>query len=169
VQDCVTLSLFGTILIKAMNLTIALKAAFKKLSSKYIKLESLLNDPTATTYQIKTAKEAYFKALAELDELIRHIQSPRRTDEVSTIIRQSIDEIRGMLGVIFALSQNTLQERKTTIENTKDSFMLKALSRHIYDFDSYTTQLETNQFTQKLLDAARKEQFKNVGKARALR
>ncbi|WP_157618812.1 hypothetical protein [Vibrio sp. HI00D65] len=153
-----------------MNFTIALKAALRRLASRYIKLESTLNDPTATVFQIKMAKEGYFKALAELDEVIREIQSPKGdTDEVSAIMLHAMDEVRGMLGVIFALSQSSLAGRTTPIEGVADGFMLRTLSRHIYDLDEYATSLETNQFTKTLLDAVRGEQFKNVSKAPSLR
>ncbi|KAB0299140.1 hypothetical protein F2Z80_25270 [Vibrio fortis] len=153
-----------------MNFTIALKAALRKLTSRYIKLESTLNDPASTTYQIKMAKKAYFKALAELDEVIREIQSLESDiDEVSAIMLHAMDEVRGMLGVIFALSQSSLTGRTTPIEGAADGFMLRTLSRHIYDLDEYATSLETNQFTKTLLDAVRGEQFKNVSKAPSLR
>ncbi|WP_197465905.1 hypothetical protein, partial [Vibrio sp. HI00D65] len=73
--------------------------------------------PTATVFQIKMAKEGYFKALAALPEVIRQLQSPTcDTDKASAIMLHAMDEVRGMLGVIFALSQSSLAGRTTPIE-----------------------------------------------------
>lgn len=76
-----------------MHVLTQLKKLSRKVVTTYLVLAKLLGNKTATNYEIKQAKLAYFNALNDLAKLTRQISMGETPQALSAKARKEIDEL----------------------------------------------------------------------------
>ena len=144
-----------------MNVLTRLKKLSRKVVTTYLALGKLLGDKTATNYEIKQAKLAYFNALNDLAKLTRQISTGETQEALSEEVKQ-LDKIERerleMLCDEVGTSLVLLRSINADPQGSDTPFqwrMIDRCMRSISDVEFELRDLEEDDFSSKLYNAIR--------------
>ncbi|NNN54568.1 hypothetical protein FKN11_24430 [Vibrio sp. 2-2(7)] len=148
-----------------MHVLTQLKKLSRKVVTTYLVLGKLLGDKTATNYEIKQAKLAYFNALNDLAKLTRQISTGETPDALSAkeieevnrldkIERERLERLCDEVGTSLVLlrSINADPQGSDTLFQWR---MIDRCMRSISDVEFELRDLEEDDFSSKLYNAIR--------------
>jgi hypothetical protein len=146
-----------------MNVLTRLKKLSRKVVTTYLVLGKLLSDKTATNYEIKQAKLAYFNALNDLAKLTRQISMGETPQGISEKARMEMEELNKsererleMLCDDVGTSLVLMRSINADLEGSDDSFQWRMLDRRMRSISDIEYELrcfDDDSFDEKLYKA----------------